>query len=334
MRVSIIIPVYSVSAYIERSIKSVMNQTYSDIECIIVDDATPDDSILKCEQMIASYNGPIRFFILHHERNRGLSAARNTGTEAATGEYLYYLDSDDEMTPDCIETLLKPMIEDNTIEIIQGNHMDEKKGPPDQFYKGCSSLAVSGNQDVRKHYYKHHHICASAWNKLIKRSFVERNHLLFREGLLFEDRLWIFYVLKKLESTYICKDVTYYYHANPDSITSKIDVAAVGNSFCLLYDEILTHLTIGNECQELRGYVYGFCKPYCLYVKQVPALSDIFIVYQKQAIQYGCRDVGVVLFIVGIVNKFCSPIGVMEWLHTIRWKLVGQPDVFFNRTTK
>ena len=86
IKVSIIIPVYNVSAYIERCIKSVINQTYYDIECIIVDDATPDDSITKCEQMIAAYDVPIRFSILHHQQNRGLSAARNTGTEVATGE--------------------------------------------------------------------------------------------------------------------------------------------------------------------------------------------------------------------------------------------------------
>lgn len=60
-----------------------------------MDGATPDDSISKCERLIADYKGPVRFVILHHDRNRGLSASRNTGMDAATGEYVFYLDSDD-----------------------------------------------------------------------------------------------------------------------------------------------------------------------------------------------------------------------------------------------
>ena len=93
--VTIVIPVYQVSEYVERCVCSVMAQSYPYLECIIVDDATQDDSIVKCEQLIAAYKGPIRFRILHHGQNRGLSAARNTGTKVATGDYLYYLDSDD-----------------------------------------------------------------------------------------------------------------------------------------------------------------------------------------------------------------------------------------------
>lgn len=99
MKLSIVIPVFNVAPYIADCLRSVMRQTYTgSMECLIVDDCGTDDSIAIAKQMIADYKGPIRFQILHHEWNRGLSAARNTGTEAATGEYLYYLDSDDEIT--------------------------------------------------------------------------------------------------------------------------------------------------------------------------------------------------------------------------------------------
>ena len=101
--VSVIIPVYQVSDYVERCLLSVMNQTYQNIECIIVDDCSTDDSVAKCDRLISTYKGPIKFQILHHERNRGLSAARNTGTDAATGEYIFYLDSDDEITDETFD---------------------------------------------------------------------------------------------------------------------------------------------------------------------------------------------------------------------------------------
>ena len=104
-KVSLIIPVYNVSEYIERCMHSVMAQTYTDIECIIIDDCGTDDSMAKCEQMIREYEGPIKFLILHHEHNRGLSAARNTGIHQTIGKWFYFLDSDDEITPHCIEKL-------------------------------------------------------------------------------------------------------------------------------------------------------------------------------------------------------------------------------------
>ena len=95
MTISVIIPVYQVSDYVERCLRSVMQQTYSHFECILVDDATEDDSIGKCERMIAEYEGDISFRILHHQQNRGLSAAHNTGIDAAKGDYLLFVDSDD-----------------------------------------------------------------------------------------------------------------------------------------------------------------------------------------------------------------------------------------------
>ena len=114
MVVSIVIPVFKVSEYIDRCVRSVMEQTYGDIECILVDDASPDDSIARCERLISDYQGPIRFVILHHRQNRGVSAARNTGTAAATGDCVFYLDGDDALVPNSIEWLARPMLNDAT----------------------------------------------------------------------------------------------------------------------------------------------------------------------------------------------------------------------------
>ena len=86
--VSIIVPVYNVAHYIEDCLRSVMRQTYKgSMECLVVDDCGTDDSMSIVERMIAEYDGPIQFKILRHEHNRGLSAARNTGTMQATGDY-------------------------------------------------------------------------------------------------------------------------------------------------------------------------------------------------------------------------------------------------------
>lgn len=89
--VSIIIPVYNVAPYIEDCLRSVMRQTYAGpMECLIVDDCGTDESIHIAERLITEYNGPIHFDILHHNHNRGLSAARNTGIENAVGGGISY----------------------------------------------------------------------------------------------------------------------------------------------------------------------------------------------------------------------------------------------------
>ena len=109
-KVSIVIPVYNVEPYIEECLQSVMRQTYLGMmECILVDDCGTDNSMGIAEQLIEAYNGPIDFKVLHHEHNRGVSAARNTGIDAACGEYIFFLDSDDWISDDCIERLTQPL---------------------------------------------------------------------------------------------------------------------------------------------------------------------------------------------------------------------------------
>lgn len=208
-----------------------ISQSYDNIECIIVDDATEDDSVEKCQQLIDVYDGPIRFWILHHYYNRGLSAARNTGIGAARGEYVYFLDGDDEITEYCIARLVAVSQSNTEVEIVQGNsvmipndkrvkiHLD-KRVP----------LSITSNEDISTCYHKHW-IPTTAWNKLIKRSFLVEHSLMFKEGLLYEDMLWMFYVVKSLKSICFCRDVTYHYYVRPDSIVNSADSLATGNSF-------------------------------------------------------------------------------------------------------
>ena len=105
IKVSIIVPVYNVEKYINRCFESIINQRYTNIECIFVDDCSPDNCFEILNQRIAEYSGEIEFRIIRHIQNKGLSEARNSGTYQSSGEYVYYLDSDDEITQDCIQIL-------------------------------------------------------------------------------------------------------------------------------------------------------------------------------------------------------------------------------------
>lgn len=262
--VSVIIPIYNVSAYIERCIRSVMNQTFSDFECILVDDASPDDSIAKCERMIAAYDGLIRFKMIHHEKNSGLSVARNTGTEAATGDYILYIDSDDEITNDCLEMLMAPILIDDAIEMVLGSYerlYDEDSSKINDS-KPLDYDLIKGVEAVRNSFFEKKRVTHAAWNKLIRKDFLIRFNLSFKEGLLWEDTLWIFYVMKHLTHLCIIKDVTYHYYMRPQSITTGTDIRTIQFNKGLIFNEISNNFTPCDGKREAKYYLWWFC---CLY---------------------------------------------------------------------
>ncbi len=220
MKISIIIPVYNVESYITDCLQSVMRQTYQGrLECIMVDDCGTDKSLAIAEKLIADYEGSIEFRVLHHEHNRGLSAARNTGMDAARGEYVYFLDSDDWISDDCVEKLAKP-IQNEAFDIVVGDYVTVGKLPyqlelslPEGSYheKGISKTFC--NQGVY----------VMAWNKLYSKEFLNNNRLRFEEGKVHEDEILAFEISCIDKSFYVVKSVTYYYRIRENSIVTNND---------------------------------------------------------------------------------------------------------------
>lgn len=291
MLISIIIPVYNVSSYIERCLQSVMRQTYGEIECIIVDDASPDDSIEKCERLIEAYNGPIRFSILHHEHNRGLSAARNTGTEAATGDFIQYLDSDDALTDDCIETLVVPVLRDASIEMVVGNYERLSDGYPlpatMMSRTDLPEAEFCGKEAVRSYFFEGKGFYVSAWNKLVKRSFLQEHQLRFMEGVLYEDNPWTHQVLKYLSHLYIVQAVTYLHYRRPGSIMTGTGYEESGYYHGIVYEAIASQFTEGEECREARFFLKKFCS--CLiHGPSTPAFDHAVAMFQEALAKGHC----------------------------------------------
>lgn len=316
--VSIIIPVFQVSDYVERCIRSVIGQTYTDIECIIVNDATRDDSIHQCEKIIDGYRGPIQFRIIHHEQNRGLSASRNTGTKAARGEYLYYLDSDDYIAPNCIERLAAVVQEDSSIEMVQGNCLMITDGKESPLGKVKQPIRITNNEDVRKEFFNNRNIYISVWNRLLKKSFIEENKLYCRDSLVFEDLLWVFYLMKHLRKAFLCKETTYYYCLRPGSILVEAKPESV-RCYVTSFTEILNNLTVGQEREEIDGYLYYFIRRYVSYVKIVPEFKETISLYQARAGQYHCRKAYTMLSLTRIFGSLGNPTRLLERMNNIRW---------------
>ena len=231
-KISIIIPVYNVEPYIAECLQSVMRQKYQGpMECIVVDDSGTDKSIEVAEKLIAEYVGPIVFQMLHHERNLGLSCARNTGIKAAIGDFIYFLDSDDWITDDCLEELVKKK-KNGDYDVIVGNNdqfgMEEKGGYPIPE----EGFILSGEDYVIK-YLNGFQVPASAWNKLFKTVYVKSNNMFFVPGLLFEDQVYNFMLTSHPAAVFVSPVITYHYRNRENSICNQCS-----NNMLLLRDSM------------------------------------------------------------------------------------------------
>lgn len=316
--VSIIMPVYQVSEYVERCVRSVIGQTYQHIECIIVDDATKDDSAVKCERMMAEYSGPVRFRMVRHDRNKGLSAARNTGIREATGDYLYFLDSDDELTPDCIAVLVAMACETPDAEMTMANYQCVPRNENNTMLLDLRLPSVlTSNEQIAAAFHSHR-IPMNAWNKLLKRSFVLEHRLFFKEGVVYEDVHWSFFVAKHLNCMCISKEVAYLYYMRPGSIVKDTALAIVGESFQAIYDDILTHLTQGNEASELNCYAEGFCNRYLIHRATNRGYRDLYQEYCRKAKEFGCRTTLLKLRLAWLMEKMPFGLKILEMMKKLK----------------
>ena len=221
--VSIIIPVYNVQDYLVECLESVTQQTFKGMmECILIDDCGTDNSIAIAKQFIEkNHNSNIKFKLLHHTQNRGLSAARNTGVKEAIGNYTFFLDSDDAISIECIEQMMQVVEKYPHVEMVQGGISDssgkviydiQSKNLPDY----CDDVKWIKNNLLLTYL-----LPGSSWNKLINRQFLLRHQISQVEGIIYEDAPYSFHLAQKLSNIGICKYNTYLYRTQRvGSITS------------------------------------------------------------------------------------------------------------------
>jgi len=274
--ISIIIPVYNVGQYIEQCLQSVMSQQVADpVECILVDDCGTDNSLKIAEDLVSGYCGDIKFSIVHHQQNRGLSAARNTGMDAASGDWIFFLDSDDWLLPNCLSSLvgvlrrypesdviISSMESDNKWvvkeSLVNRPDIPDYSEDPAWIMKGLLSRPVL--------------FPLSAWNKLYRRSFIINNKLRFLEGYIREDEIWSFHWTKYAKKIAFNKSNTYHYRINPEGIvkTSK-DYHSASYNMRIIEHYLDNISSFGKELQLqlistmlLDAYIITHHDPTCL----------------------------------------------------------------------
>lgn len=205
--VSIIVPVYNVEKLLERCVSSLINQTYKNIEIILIDDGSTDGSGSLCDSFSLNHNN----VTVVHQKNEGLSSARNTGLHVASGEYVLFVDSDDYIKKEACERLLL-MAKQLNCEIVAA----------DSYKVIGNDVMTDLNREMKEHSVftgvdflvssiKKHRIAMCAPYALYKKSIIIKNGLFFEPGILHEDELWTpqIYLLAK-RVCYI--DFKFYYH--------------------------------------------------------------------------------------------------------------------------
>ena len=217
--ITVIVPVYNVEKYLRRCLDSIIGQTYQNLEILCIDDGSIDNSGEICEQYAAR---DARIKVIHQE-NQGLSTARNRGLDAAEGEYIAFVDSDDYILEDMYKKMLAKLLDYNVdlcvcqwqYEFSDGRQVVKKQNIDPAIYGRKASLEFArflymGNYESG--------VVVAAWNKLYRRALFDTIRF---EGRIHEDEAFSGRIMAKNISVYVMEEQFYVYAQNGDSLTNK-----------------------------------------------------------------------------------------------------------------
>ena len=215
--ISIIVPVYKVEPYLNKCVDSIINQTYKNIEIILVDDGSPDNCPKICDKY-ALLDQRIRVI---HKENGGLSSARNAGISIATGEYIGFVDSDDYIAPTMYETLYKILKENNAdLAICNFSNVDEFGNALKKHPSPIISEVLTQHEAYEKLFLPGYWHYVTAWNKLYPKRIFDYVH--FLNDRIHEDEFLIHHLLGLCQTVVTTHASLYYYVQRDESIMTQV----------------------------------------------------------------------------------------------------------------
>lgn len=211
--ISVIIPIYKVELYLNRCIQSIVDQTYSNLEIILVDDGSPDKCPVICDEWEKKDH---RIKVLHKE-NGGLSDARNEGMQIMTGDYVSFIDSDDWISCDMYEKMLNK-IKQQKADICECQFQKTSGNIKNDIQQQIDNVNVLNKKEALKAVVEEK-INPVVWNKIYRRDIVEG--LFFEKGKCNEDEFWTYKAVDRAEKIIQIEDVCYYYFYREDSIINE-----------------------------------------------------------------------------------------------------------------
>lgn len=280
--ISIIIPVYNTEKYLERCLRSVIEQNFEDLEIICVDDGSTDNS-LSILKKIAIRDSRVKII---HQNNKGLASARNNALKIATGEYVLFVDSDDELENNAIQNLYNGMLQGEVDASIGEINLIFKKYTEKKIeYNNYFKLQYSGIKEINDNIINNFYVCACG--VMYKRKIINDINLTFPDGLLFEDNYWHWLYFSSVKKINFIKKYVYKYYIHPNSIMSETFTYQEGRSVHQLYvvEEILNFWKKNNKINDHETTAINLIeKMFFEGIKYCPQ-------YEKALIAYECARI-------------------------------------------
>lgn len=260
--VSVIVPAYKTEPYIAECLRSIFAQTDAPpFEVIVVDDASPDGAA-----RVASLFEDV--ILLRHDRNLGLSEARNTAIRHARGEYLFFVDSDDVISPSALRRLWAKVVEHPGVDIVYGVMTAQPGSRAHDKYYDIARVGAKPYDDVPSQVCRiHSRMPEVACNRLIKRTLVTNNNLFFTPGIIHEDVDWQLRAYDCVRSyATVAGEPTYIHFLRQDSITGQSDETAKMRTILEMFHRVIPGLRI------LDGPVLAKITDYMIHYR--PMLSE------------------------------------------------------------
>ena len=294
--ISIIIPVFNVRPYLEKALESVIRQTYSHLEIIVIDDGSTDGSGVICDEFARRDD---RIKVVHQE-NRGLSSARNTGLDIMTGEAVAFLDSDDSYHPDYIKAMAEAMDRENADIVVckytvhyankmTRPSMKETVRPPIKagLYKRTEALRALADSAIN----------VSVWNKLYRRKLWE--DIRFPDGHNSEDTYAAIRLFDRCRAVLVLNQALYYYLKRPGSITDTVSEANVRDLYLsrrYFEEYVITNTPAVFSFEQLnkvqQSTLNGLLVNYVRYREQKNDLNDTFLEKLRTLIAWKGESLG------------------------------------------
>ena len=284
---SIIIPIYKVEKYLRKCIDSVVSQTYTNIEIILVNDGSPDG----CYDICKEYEKIDKRIKVVDKENGGLSSARNAGLDIATGDYVYFLDSDDYINVSLIE-IINNKIKDNDLLIFNNYEVNEDGKILKKSNISIGKQELSCEKDIFNYILKNYlevKSCYQVWNKVFTTKIIKENNLRFEDNttVFSEDVCFILYYLLHSHRIIAIEDVLYYYLQRDTSIMGQNRKRQHINQFVNICKLTLNHIDSMNEDMKYfkenyyilfhriieNQYVYAGKKNVYKYIKEITEIE-------------------------------------------------------------
>ena len=251
MLISVIVPVYNVEKYLRQCLDSLLQQSYRDLEIIMVDDGSQDSSGEICEEYAAKDS---RIKVIH-KQNEGLGFARNSGLEISTGKYVTFIDSDDVAECDLIEQLMKEVIDKDVDTCIGGFKRITEDGKA-VFQESYTRDFFSGDDVYNKLFARmlgsapdaHDAIRMSVWNVLYSMDIIRKHNIRFPSERVFisEDIVWDSEYYRYAQAVSVIGSTAYHYRITPGSLTQKYKPQMI-DRICVLYNEMEKRVSADRE---------------------------------------------------------------------------------------